>query len=44
MDFDGDGAKDLLVGTYSNRVVFFRNVATFSDFASGLLVASTFMS
>jgi hypothetical protein len=28
VDWDGDGAKDLLVGTYQNRVSFFKNVGT----------------
>jgi hypothetical protein len=25
VDFDGDGAKDLLVGTHVNRIIFFKN-------------------
>lgn len=28
IDWDGDGAKDLLVGTYKNRIGFFRNVGS----------------
>lgn len=28
VDWDGDGAKDLLVGTYMNRISFFRNTGT----------------
>ena len=28
IDWDGDGAKDLLVGTYQNRIGFFRNTGT----------------
>ena len=28
IDWDGDGAKDLLVGTYQNRIGFFRNTGS----------------
>lgn len=28
IDWDDDGAKDLLVGTYQNRIAFFRNTGT----------------
>ncbi len=31
VDWDGDGVKDLLVGTYVNRLVFFRNKGTNRD-------------
>lgn len=31
IDFDGDGAKDLLVGTHVDRVVFFKNTGTNQD-------------
>eukprot|EP00913_Durusdinium_trenchii_P013359 g12540.t1 len=27
-DFDGDGKEDVLVGTYRNRILFFRNLGT----------------
>lgn len=28
IDFDGDGAKDLLIGTHVNRIVFFKNTGS----------------
>ncbi len=28
IDWDGDGARDLLIGTYQNRVAFYRNIST----------------
>jgi hypothetical protein len=28
IDWDGDGVKDLLIGTYQNRIAFFRNMGT----------------
>lgn len=31
VDWDGDGVKDLLVGTYVNRIVYFKNVGTNRD-------------
>ena len=31
VDWDGDGARDLLVGTYQNRVAFIKNVGTNAD-------------
>jgi hypothetical protein len=31
VDFDADGKKDLLVGTYQNRITFFKNVGANND-------------
>lgn len=31
IDWDGDGDKDLLIGTYENRIGFFRNTGTNTD-------------
>lgn len=31
VDWDGDGAKDLLIGTYKNRIAFYRNTGTDAD-------------
>jgi FG-GAP-like repeat len=31
IDWDGDGAKDLLIGTYQNRIAFYRNAGTNLD-------------
>lgn len=31
MDFDGDGVKDVIAGTYTNRIVFFKNTGTNKD-------------
>ncbi len=31
IDFDGDGVKDLLVGTHVNRIVYYKNIGTNKD-------------